>query len=725
MHLHASFKDINDKQYILHVGNVDESAYQDIELGTPAFTITYEGEDNIKSSMATFTLLSPDYQFQIYSSTAQATPVTLQQPDGTMVWCGYVTPNLYNQSYENELEQIDVECIDALSTLQYFQWEHKEIATFPQVIATILKKCKQYTRFHISTNTTRKGETRNIFHDCSFSQANFYNEEGETTYKNVLESIAQYMTCTCVAWGDEVFFIDYNAIKQGNNKYDTYDINGNYIGQTEHKHHVEIENSIYAENGATLSLGNTYNKASVKATHNVVENILPEILEDKLMVDRFGNEWFTETTLNINKDVYRVRNQYFKHKYYQCHWYSLDGSKIEDIENDYVGMNDQFVINNIGATLLKNDTTNTKNITNGEIEDYVDVEKENKAELNKYLLLAIHNKWNGKPLFTMKYNDILHTYITNNSKLVLKGNVIFNDVNAVDFSNYFKLPALPDYEREDDEILLSQLFLPLKIKLGELYYNAETKQWQTEECVAKIPLYADEELRMLDYIVWGYKHFINKELHIKNTITHLDNLGDAEGYAITLPTSCNTLQNLEITFMNYTTSVGGREIEYVFISDFEANIFRHQSFTSANPFSPNYVDETESINNTTDTIYSNVIDEDFVEEMEEVEWRLNTDNGKANAYSSVFVAEGANTIPLDKTYNNATGQELRQEEQYIYNAVQQHNQPYCVVNLTLENIFTPYTTATDRMLEGRTFVVEGMQIDVEYNKAELTLKEKR
>jgi hypothetical protein len=48
--------------------------------------------------------------------------VLLTDNSGATVWVGYVTPNLYNMGFVEEREEVEIECIDGLSTLQYIKY---------------------------------------------------------------------------------------------------------------------------------------------------------------------------------------------------------------------------------------------------------------------------------------------------------------------------------------------------------------------------------------------------------------------------------------------------------------------------------------------------------------------------------------------------------------------------------------------------------------------------
>ena len=41
----------------------------------------------------------------------------------TTEWVGFAVPNSYNQSYSNETDDFELECQDALSTLQYVKYK--------------------------------------------------------------------------------------------------------------------------------------------------------------------------------------------------------------------------------------------------------------------------------------------------------------------------------------------------------------------------------------------------------------------------------------------------------------------------------------------------------------------------------------------------------------------------------------------------------------------------
>lgn len=57
---------------------------------------------------------------------------------GSVIWTGFITPELYSQDYDNNLFELNIECISALSTLEYIDFKD-EGATI--TLMDIIKKC--------------------------------------------------------------------------------------------------------------------------------------------------------------------------------------------------------------------------------------------------------------------------------------------------------------------------------------------------------------------------------------------------------------------------------------------------------------------------------------------------------------------------------------------------------------------------------------------------------
>ena len=72
----------------------------------------------------------------------------------------------------------------------------------------------------------------------------------------------QYLGYTLIADGEDVYIIDYDAIRAGRSKYYRYDISGSAIGAAStatisNSYHIDANS--YSENGTKVSLAEVFN----------------------------------------------------------------------------------------------------------------------------------------------------------------------------------------------------------------------------------------------------------------------------------------------------------------------------------------------------------------------------------------------------------------------------------------------------------------------------------
>lgn len=289
------FNDINNNAYRVIFNCSKGSEAKEITLGGSPFTTQMEGDDDtiynpVKYQGATVEIIDSDYLFDLYSGKAQATSVTLDKMVNNKwitEWMGFVEPNLYSQGFEEQREVIEVNCIDGLSTLQYFKYETEDINSniyFNQLISKLLSRCNCYQYFYISTNTSlTKEETGSLIDKILINQRAFYSERNDATetdedlaltMQDVLEAVCQYLGVTAISDGDSVYFIDYDALKAGNfNFYRYFVISGGYVSTVTLKDTYKITGEDYSENGATLSLDTVYNKVVVTDRFKDIDEI--------------------------------------------------------------------------------------------------------------------------------------------------------------------------------------------------------------------------------------------------------------------------------------------------------------------------------------------------------------------------------------------------------------------------------------------------------------------
>ena len=292
----SNFYSLSGERYDLSIiTNHNSGTTREITLGVPPFvTEMDEDEENIYKSVkyqsATVSIIASgetDYMFDLYSGEANGTRVTLSK-SGVTVWDGFATPVLYNNGYSEIHDNIQLECIDGLSILQYYKYssDNKKVLPFIDIVNKVLAKCEVYNNLYVSNNTKlTQSSTRPILNELYISEQNFFDEkkDNETdndvawTCQEVLEEICKYLGLVCVADGDSVYMLDYDAIKANKNTYYKYNVGSSAYTSATLTSTLPITQEMYRGAENTISLDNVYNKVSVKDDFYTFDSVIPNM----------------------------------------------------------------------------------------------------------------------------------------------------------------------------------------------------------------------------------------------------------------------------------------------------------------------------------------------------------------------------------------------------------------------------------------------------------------
>lgn len=718
----GQFKDINENLYTVNIiTDNDSSTTKTVTLGTTPFVTEIEtSEEHIykpcKYSMATIRMINSDYSFDLYSAKAQENKVTLVDKDNVIRWIGYATPNLYSQGYENEVEEIEIECIDALSTLQYYKYKPingtKQIVSILDIIDMLISKCNAYTHYYIS-NATQLSSTAN---DCLssklyISEQNFFDEDNEPmTLQDVMEEICRYLGLTAIADGDSVYFLDYDAIKNNINTYYKFTVGSNSKELVTLQQSKAVEGSDYVENGGQISLDNVYNKAIVKDSLYSFDSVIPSIWDEKDLVIymRYGfdNNWhyYQEVDEEHSKlGKHKCFFKYYSNPNYKSYYYDKNLNSVTTAYTIDYGATQRYV----GATIVRADFHKIDS----------DDDIINDVTFDDYLLLHTHNTNNtivgyrdiehGQPfpIIDLKLDDdkgvkLFELEVNNANPSFLGGKNIFLLIQGtyiyMDRESEMYIPE--GYNNKDDDFIISNLWIKAKLEFGGKYWNGNS--WQSTECCFKLPFDNNNQS----------EHCINQSFPTKNTVTY--NMGiDEDGYAIPMPSE---------------DIMTGKPIFTLYAPHRLDNSYRCDAVWLKNfDIKAKIASYDIEVNKDSDTEYSNIINGDFVNEMDEEEFKICTWDNKECNYSAVAYYNGSTYNYLDNVYNKGTKQNCRCEEQLIYKLVTQYSTPSVILNLNLKNTIKPYCLLTDKWLPNKVFIVDSITTDWEYNKAEIKLIEKK
>lgn len=796
----GEFYDINKVLYKVRISTSKGDATRTITLAGSPFTTEMEGDGKtiykpVKYQSATVSIITPDYNFDIYSGYAQGTKVELLNESGGIVWIGYVTPNLYDMGFVEQREEVQIECIDALSTLQYIKYDSvdKSNATFLDIIYKVLNKCNAYRYFYFTNNIQlTKDGADTILDKLSISENNFFDkkEDNETdedvawTMQEVLEEICQYLGVTAIADGDCVYFMDYDAIKAGNNSYYKYDLSSKEAApslQTKQFSRI-ITAKDYSGSDNTLSLDNVYNKVVIEDDIYNIENILPDVFNaENLELCSFGDDNLKPNyrgeargieVFNINSKGYNAAPslalsfvQYYKIKNSDSistiNYKPDKGIYTVDPINEFYSFtptietktetnwNRQEMEKSVGCGVMKYAYVScTDKQESEDIDKYLDkkYKEVNKIDLKDAIFIAIpDDQPNGNPKGRLGYPATDATarvqtdYFDKQPLLTLKSGLLsvnksMNLVISGKFTFYFLRQYLPYDEKEQSNNHTSEYGqyyrgkgssnMFFSIKFGDYYYSGNKAMgkngWVQE--FTTVPVKLD--------IKSGAKNF-GETFEIKDTTHWADKITDEEGFVIPFPTTGNEAMYNRVEITLYRPF--GVDISwcarFATLEDFKCKIVGKEDVYALSKDDSN-------------TVYTNIIDDNNVTELSDIKFKICTWDNKQPNYSAVCCEQNGNYSYLDRTFNKAlyNGEQswsssnpdnpsskdgLRQEEHLIYKLVNQYSTPSVILNLALRNDNKIYGLYGNSTISNKDFIIDSMNVDYKYNSADIKLIEKK
>ena len=682
------FRDIKQKLYTVKVEQEGYSG-QAVELkGQPSpFTVTIDDENFLytptRFSTATLHVFGSDYLQSLFSTNYRMNRVTLYDGD-TPIWCGYVKPEIYTQDFRHVKFPLDIECYSAMSILEFMDFKQQGDTRGFISLWDLIKLCVKesgglYSAVYIphtyAKDSARFTNWENPLTDMMVSQQNFFDEDEEAmTLKEVLEHIMKLLNWTCVDWRGELYFIDVD----GTGEYYKYNLDLSSYTKV-NADSLVAQDIGFSGADHTLDIVAGYNKVVVKCSNYSVEEDIPSIDFDDMLFDSeqvFGS---------IGSGKQRFVKLYKTSPSSTVHtiWYSYD--KVEgtltETESSKIIVGKVFC----GAHAQKE-----------EVVEYVDGKPTN-IEHNYteqiYIPLGYQTDFStGQPKAKPLYANEKPILIMRGSSSAYQGGgfgINFNVLVSI-FKDLSRGEALRSYD------------FHFSLRIGKYYYHGKSDGsfiWDTNP--AYNPDYPNNlEVDWQDEAMLGSGNIslFDKTYNLKTSRTLDDGYEGLKGFIVKFPSDMVLTGDLEIVFY-------GPKIEGVIFSTFESLTMRN--------FEIGYKASGEEKKDS-DRIYENVINEAYINPLDDIEMKISSYNNDGACYSKVLIGENYLT---DNLYNGITGELIRPEDFLIRRIINHYESTKYKLSLDLKRgDIKPYTTLTDNNTKGKTYVNIGGEIDYKMNK---------
>ena len=651
--------------------------------GTPPFIVDVNDEDFLytptRFSGATLKLVGSDYLQKLFSTQYQKFKVNLVKA-GSVIWTGFITPELYSQDYDNSLFELEIECISALSTLEYIDFK-QEGATVS--LLGIIKKCI----------TESKGDFRAVYipnvytsslDGITVSTANFIDEDGKAmTLKECLEEVCKFLNWTVTEYDGCIYFIDMDYIKAGKTSY----TNILTSTTTTLSSTINLRDIPSKGNSNLLSILGGYNKAIVIDSDYEVDS---DILYPELELNLSGGELFK---FEKTKD-----DTIYKKEYYNS---NLELFNYVLSNNSYTTYDKPFNTDKQSAgavAMRKTSYGKTEALSKYSWQEMIEIKQKSAIILDNsapyYLYKDIYH--NGEeikndpfilnyPAIKCKGNELSYLVFDPDIKLCINFD-IYLTTDKDGFEGDFKPTGLTS---------VPKLFIPMQLRIGDHYYNGCS--WVTDSnTIFKVSTTATPN------------NYVNTWLQVYNYNDPELNVPDLNGYIVSFKSI--TTGDIELTIYNpainpYSTPVFENPIESFFIRNIEISTQR--------------VNASKSDSTKQDTKYENVVNEGFINALDDIEFKITSKNESELSYSK---AMDGNSI-LDVLTNNIDNNSEKPEKLLIQRIINQYKQPKIKLVQVIKPDILPYSKVTDSYLSGKQFVFTGGRINYEDNSIECNLIE--
>ena len=112
-----------------------------------------------------------------------------------------------------------------------------------------------------------------------------------------------------------------------------------------------------------------------------------------------------------------------------------------------------------------------------------------------------------------------------------------------------------------------------------------------------------------------------------------------------------------------------------------------------------------------DTKYTNVVNDEYINEAEDIKFKLTSLNDSELSYSKVYTSNGIVDTLSSKVFGS-----IKPEKCMIERIIKQYKQPKIKLFRTIQNDFYPFNMLYSK--DGITFIFTGGRIDYEYNTIE-------
>ena len=326
MYIHGSFLSQQGDTITVHIVTGNDRT-QTIEIGTEKADVYFSEDpaeienevndtfDVLLRNSAKIRLLCGNLIKDLFSTSCRDAVVNIYKND-TCIFAGFIEPQTLSQPYNDRWDELELNCIDALSALQYSKY--KNVGALGVIYAFVKAEAAQRSFYDIATEILQgvtdgldilgnqnikywydgskaiDAKTSNryqVFKQLSISDLLFMGDDESDVWQQdeVLEELLKYLNLHIVQDGFNFYIFSWESVKAAPDKIIWHDIVANST-KTTAQQAVTIALANVADCDTTISIGDVYNQLLLTAKVENIESVIESPLDDDLLVSPYINK---------------------------------------------------------------------------------------------------------------------------------------------------------------------------------------------------------------------------------------------------------------------------------------------------------------------------------------------------------------------------------------------------------------------------------------------------
>lgn len=290
--------------------------------------------DHLLCQQATVRLLARNFVPDFFCASCRDAVVNIYR-EGECLFAGFIEPQSYSQGYNEEFDEIELSCIDALTALQYAKYRdvgslgvlynvvkaEAEQRTFLAMLKEILGgvtaeldivggNAMRYLYDGSKAVDDLAGNHYAIFGQLTVSELLFLGDEEDDVWQQdeVLEEILKYLNLHIVQDGFTFYLFSWESVKGDERIYWRDLLTGASV--TTARQTTDIVTGLVTDTDTTISVGEVCNKIMLTAKVESMESVIESPLDNDLLKSPYSNKQKYMTEYSSDGEGSRALNAF-------------------------------------------------------------------------------------------------------------------------------------------------------------------------------------------------------------------------------------------------------------------------------------------------------------------------------------------------------------------------------------------------------------------------------